>query len=260
MVAQDSLDIVKKSLDNLPPPPSENPVVELLRMVSTIHADVQKLYFGSEGHERLLQQCRPLYQQLKYDVLSTAPNFRPFKTAREDNPGFTIKVDQEDTSHGRVNKGTTQPTYLQDVRSQIQRWVGRRPNAMFICSLIFTGRSLTRQLPFNVPFAVKVNLIEQFFGNWETYCLDCFNAIHKVTQQELRDLAQRRFGGSAGTVLLAEVHMICDELVEKHRLKALELIKFQLQLENPPFTMNDHYFSACRVKYLSQYKSAKKVS
>lgn len=125
------------------------------------------------------------------------------------------------------------------------------------CLLTLAASSLTRQLPFNVPFSVKVNLIERCFDDWEKHCVDCFNTIHKATLAQLRDLSQKHFGYFHGTPLLAEVRMLCDDLVERHRLKTLELIRFQLKLESPPFTVNDHYLSACRDKYLAQYKGAR---
>lgn len=118
---------------------------------------------------------------------------------------------------------------------------------------------MTRQLPFNVPFSVKSDLIKRSFDGWEAYCLGCFDAIHRATVTEFHALAQKYFGAFGATSLLADVRVLLDDLVEKYRVRTLELVKFQLELEDPPFTVNDHYFSACRDKYLAQYKAASKV-
>lgn len=89
--------------------------------------------------------------------------------------------------------------------------------------------------------------------------MQCFDAVHRATATELARLAQAHFGGSGGATLLADVRMHCDDLVKRHREETLKFMHFMLAMEDPPFTVNDHYFSACRDKYLAQYKSAGKV-
>ena len=125
-------------------------------------------------------------------------------------------------------------------------------------NLIFS--SLTRQLPFNVPFSVKVSLIENCFDDWNMRCVQCFDAVHDATAEQLRSLVQKHFNGFSGTTLLGRVHSLCMELVERCRQQTLERLDFLLQMEDPPFTLNDHYFSACREGYLAQYKAARRVS
>ena len=117
--------------------------------------------------------------------------------------------------------------------------------------------SLTRQLPFNVPFSAKTNLIGCFLGGWAAHCAKCFDAIHSATLDAVRALAQKHFGRARA--LLGDVRVLCDALVEQRRAAARELIAFQLKLEDPPFTINDVYFSACRKKFLTQYRAAQKV-
>ena len=55
--------------------------------------------------------------------------------------------------------------------------------------LTYFDSSLTRQLPFNVPFSVKVDFIERCFDDWEKHCLQCFDAIHRATEAEIGSLA-----------------------------------------------------------------------
>ena len=93
-------------------------------MISNFSADLQSLVRGVEGSERLLQECRPAHQQLKFDILSTAPNFRPFKNAKDDKEGFKFEIDGDDTSGSESgDTGVKRPIYLEDVKSNIQRYV-----------------------------------------------------------------------------------------------------------------------------------------
>lgn len=113
---------MKTSLQSLPQPPSDQPVLELLRMVSAVSSDIQGFVRGIEGYERLLQQCHPFHQKLKYDILGTAPNFRPFRTERDDDRVFKTLIDKDDTPMGGLGVGgVREPVYLEDVRSRAQR-------------------------------------------------------------------------------------------------------------------------------------------
>ncbi|CAL1697633.1 unnamed protein product [Somion occarium] len=96
-------------------------------------------------------------------------------------------------------------------------------------------KSITRELPFNVPFRAKVALVEQFYADWHRYCQTCFDSIYGATLTELQMLVDHHFTQFNATALLD--HM--------------------LKLEDPPFTLNDHYFATYRDKYLSRYKEAR---
>lgn len=82
---------LKQRIEALPPPPPENPASEVLKLVTGFSAEVGALILGTKSLERLMQQCRPAYAQLKRDIRSTAPRFVPF-TSYENSSGFTGPV------------------------------------------------------------------------------------------------------------------------------------------------------------------------
>lgn len=120
------------------------------------------------------------------------------------------------------------------------------------------ARSLTRELPFNVPFKVKVSLIERFETDWSEHCLQCFEAVYTALVHELGVLVEKHF--SKYGALLNLVGMAVDELVERQRRTTCDRIAWLLELEHPPFTKNSHYFASYRDKYLTKYKEARQVS
>ena len=127
-------------------------------------------------------------------------------------------------------------------------------------ALTMCASSLTRQLPFNTPFSAKVALIEKIFESWEDHCSVCFITVYEATIDELHDLSQKHFGNLIQTPLLDHVNTIIEDQVEKAKSKTVEQMRWMLDLEYPPFTNNDHYFSSYRDKYLAKYKDARKVS
>lgn len=99
-------------------------MLELLDMIKALSSELDALVQGSEGSERLLQQCRPAHQQLKFDILGTAPNFRPFCTAADDKKDFAVEVDEDDAvekNRKRKRTSSSAPIYLKDIRSQIDK-------------------------------------------------------------------------------------------------------------------------------------------
>ena len=47
--------------------------------------------------------------------------------------------------------------------------------------------------------------------------------------------------------------------VEKARAKTNERIKWLLELERLPYTLNDHYYTECRYRYLAKYRAIRNV-
>ena len=103
----------------LPPPPPENPVSELLRLVTGFASDVGALVKGIETFERLLQKCRPAYAKFKLDIRSTAPDFVPF-TDSDDSSQYAPPIFEPGDEAGVMCGEIMNLDY---VRKHIQRWV-----------------------------------------------------------------------------------------------------------------------------------------
>ena len=53
--------------------------------------------------------------------------------------------------------------------------------------------------------------------------------------------------------------MTIDGELEKFRTQTVATIEWLIELEDPPFTLNDHYFSSGREKFLAQYRGERQV-
>ncbi|EKM56257.1 uncharacterized protein PHACADRAFT_140877 [Phanerochaete carnosa HHB-10118-sp] len=236
---------VKCRNEALPPPPPENPASELLKLVTGFSDDVGALIKGTESFERLIQQCRPAYKRFKRDIYGTKPDYLPF-TTNEDTSGFTSPVfepdvTEEDDSDSGIGQCSahSKTMNLDAVKKHIEG-------------------SLTRELPHNVPFAAKVALTQRCFTDWDEHCQRCFSTVHEAALAELKAIVKAHFGQYRGTALMDHVDAMVENQVERCRVKTAERIRWMLALESPPFTMNEHYFSSYREKYLTRYKDARK--
>ncbi|KIP01095.1 hypothetical protein PHLGIDRAFT_123674 [Phlebiopsis gigantea 11061_1 CR5-6] len=236
--ALEALNTVTKLLDRLSPSPLNLTTVQLLEIVHRVCIDAQALVSGDE-HIGLLQQCRAAHQQLKTSILGTAPNFRPFKSKEEDTNLLTGEVDGDIRRASDATR-THELMYLEDVRLHAQR-------------------CLTRQLPYCIPYAAKVDLIKHCLVAWEDHCLKCLTTVEEATRRELDALVKVHMGVHSNSSLYSDIHVIFDDLFEKHRPRTVEMIKFHLKLEDLPFTLNDGDFAAVKEQYMRQYKSARNL-
>ncbi len=66
-------------------------------------------------------------------------------------------------------------------------------------------RSLTRELPFNVPFSAKEGLIRKAMKDWEEFAIDAFNIVRECVADQLDTLVEKHFGRFVRTSLLDTV-------------------------------------------------------
>lgn len=68
-----------------------------------------------------------------------------------------------------------------------------------------TTRSITRELPLNVPFAAKSGLIKAAIREWEQLSLEAFAKIRPQVERIIKDLVADYFGRFTGGSLPATV-------------------------------------------------------
>ncbi|TDL25543.1 hypothetical protein BD410DRAFT_717419 [Rickenella mellea] len=223
--AKSSLSGVMMSLNGLPQPPSENPTAHLLQLVTSFTSLVDRYIQGGEGHEDLLRDCRPAYQKFQKDVSQTEPKFCP-----SERQVTSAAIDSDSSSP------TDQvPMYLDDVRKYVDKALGRH-------------------LPFNVPFSAKIGLIRGCFADWSTHARSCFATVYKVSEAHVNKLITLKFERFARGGLLDHVRTIVESQFETARESTLKRLDWFMAIESTPFTLNDHYFSSYRQKYLAMYK------
>lgn len=121
-------------------------------------------------------------------------------------------------------------------------------------------RSITRELPDNVPFDAKVRLIQEFQNTWPTLSEDCFDDVRKSMDELLTEQARSSFGRFDGLhhqirssrphsvlaildllTLNAVTRAFTKELTKMHSHKCSQYIVTFLSMQRTPFTQNTHY-------------------
>jgi hypothetical protein len=219
-----------KEFDALPPPLANDPQIEVLGRVNAF-CDVFKGFVnGSHEDKRLAQRNRALYAIFKRDIRGTAPDFRPFEKPEEYVP--------LDDTEGKM--------------TLIERDPGVKVMGIYDVSRVI-HEAIGWELPNNVPYQAKANLIAQFTKLWVAPSERCLAGINDVLDQVIDALISTHFGrfkvleGYVGDLIRTQVG-VC-------KARAQEAIKSALTLETTPhYTQNTHYLQTLREKWLARYK------
>ncbi|OJA13651.1 hypothetical protein AZE42_06890 [Rhizopogon vesiculosus] len=219
-----------RELDALPLPLTNDPQIEVLERVNAF-CDVFKSFVnGSHEDKRLAQRNRALYAIFKSEIRGTAPDFRPFEKPEEYVPLDDIEGDMILTKRAPGVSAIG----INDVRKIIKDAIGW-------------------ELPNNVPYQAKVNLITQFTKLWVTPSERCLAAINNVLAEVIDDLISIHFGRFR--VLEDYVGNLIRIQVNTCKAHTQNAVKTALDLETTPhYTQNTHYLQTIREKWLTHYR------
>ncbi|KAJ7431615.1 P-loop containing nucleoside triphosphate hydrolase protein, partial [Mycena galericulata] len=253
---ENSIEQTRASLQKLPKPPSSDPVSEvatlLLGFSGKLHTVLERVPFPSG----LIQSLRPVHEKFRCDIRCTAPDFRPFESHRK--------------SKNKVHPVYPDPPFLKNedvaITMAIGHWLdGSEPLSEAVQSPIYIDQVLararsarTRELPGHFPFVVQESFISEFTRKWaEPARLLCVS-IHSILLEHVKALITSHFSTFGQGVLEQRVMVLVQEHIRK-RVECAQgsISKFIRLEEDGPFTLNEHYLSDYKTKFLSYYRSAR---
>lgn len=232
----------EEQLGLLPKPLSNDPFAELMVMLQEFNRDVSQHVKGIAKREGLLQRLRPEQVTFKKAILNTAPKFRPYrKTSAQAKKIKLSRPDflKSDDAAGQDMEGdVADMIYVDEVHSRAQ-----------------DARS--RELPDNYPFDVKQSYIDEFVDKWKPPCNTLHHAVTEIVGEYMKELATVHFSRFSHNGLDQRVKIILTDHVKLCANNALDKISWLLELEEPAYTLNTHYLSEYRSKFLAYYKAAR---
>ncbi|KAG1746767.1 P-loop containing nucleoside triphosphate hydrolase protein [Suillus paluster] len=246
----------QEEMRKLPKAPSSDAVGEVWHVVSEFMRQLSRRLEGTPDEGGILQSIRPYQQEFKRAIRATAPPFVPFERGhdRGELPPIDFLANEEDEpqepktgSAFGTRKSSTSPNsgnpqsseiYLTDVLSHAQR-------------------SRTRELPDNYPFVVQKSYIDDFTEKWASPSKILFDQVYDILKNNLSGLVHEHFGKMGKGGALHSVLMIVHEHLDKATEKAREKVDWLLELEKAPTTLNVHYYSDYKGKFLAYYKGCR---
>ncbi|KAI0042655.1 hypothetical protein FA95DRAFT_1610025 [Auriscalpium vulgare] len=240
---QNELDsLLNKTTDaiaRLPKPPPDEPVAEILRLVSRFTRAVEKQIEGTPSPEGLLQGLREPQATFQTVIRKTAPDFRPHKRPGRDDetppatvPGFLAN---EEVGGDFVPENDSKAIFVDDVMKRAEM-------------------AVTRELPNNYPFLVKKEYISAIVRFWDAPSKRLFEITKKTLVTQVMAVVEDHFGQFVEGGLKQRVTNIIQKYISTIAEDTVRRIDFVLQSEREPFTRNVHYFMDYRAKFLAFYK------
>ncbi|KAJ7918424.1 P-loop containing nucleoside triphosphate hydrolase protein [Mycena leptocephala] len=211
-MAKERMDACRSELASLPDKVVGEPATHMLKLITAFCTEIRQYVDGQSDMSTLIHDRNDAFAEFKVAINKTQPQ-------------FVARCTELIASQKRV--------FLPDVRTHI-------------------AKSITRELPGNIPFSAKKSLITAFQQTWLTCAVDCFAKVKHSMLALLMRCIDEKFGRYE--LLHARLKTCITDLAGKYFESCGNFLMAMLEVEQMPFTQNDHYLQASTEKWLSRYK------
>ncbi|KAH9007591.1 P-loop containing nucleoside triphosphate hydrolase protein [Lactarius deliciosus] len=252
------LEQTQQEIGQLPSPPSSEPVSEILKMINVFVQSIQRLVEGVPDEDGLLQTLREPRDEFKGEIRRTAPYFLPLENFSNGN-NLSLAV-RSHRPGPRIVPRVPPFSFL----SSEETWEQEPCNAsspIFIDDVLKKANSaVTRELPGYYPYIVIKQYIVDFVERWEDPSRRFFDTTQKELTSDVQLLVEKYFSQYTHGHLKQGVRSIMQSHIQKCADTAAQQIGFLLADEHEPFTLNTHYYTEYRSKFLGHYKRHRLIS
>ncbi|KAJ7107917.1 P-loop containing nucleoside triphosphate hydrolase protein [Mycena epipterygia] len=244
---ENTIQKTRVSLQQLPKPPSSDPVGEIATLLHVFVGELHKILEGVPRADGLLQVICPAQERFRRDIRNTAPDFRPFEESIEErldaepefpDPPFLSNEDGDHNSQGQQASG--KPAVF--INHVMDRALAAR----------------TRELPGHYPFVVQKSFISEFTAKWASPAQVLCRIVHTTLSQHVKALISLHFSSFGQGGLEQRVTILVQDYMKQRAEAAQALIaKLILLEEDGLLTLNEHYLADYKTKFLSYYKGAR---
>ncbi|KAJ7629835.1 P-loop containing nucleoside triphosphate hydrolase protein [Mycena rosella] len=229
-MANDRMEACRRELASLPDKIVGEPATHMLNLFTAFCTDIRGYVEGQSDMSSLLHDRNAAFAAFKLVINNTQPHF----IARvPGQPGTHTEFTFEPSAAATDLIATQKSVFLTDIRLHI-------------------AKSITRELPGNIPFSAKKSLICAFQSTWLRLAADCFDSVKHAMLALLMRCIDDKFGRYE--LLQARMKSFITELAGKYYESCGSFLIAILEVEQMPFTMNDRYLHASTEKWLSRYK------
>ncbi|EIW80172.1 hypothetical protein CONPUDRAFT_57692 [Coniophora puteana RWD-64-598 SS2] len=214
-------------LRDLPPPPSQDPVGEVLHALTRFARDLGQRLQGTPDADGILQRMQGPQEEFKRAVRATAPNFQP--SERE-----------------QACDGVGEPGFLVCEEGGAGDDSGMEGAAIYL-----------DELPGNYPFVVKQMYIKQFLERWSVPTAMLFDEVYDILRDELERVIDAHFAQMGRGVAKNHVSMIMLDHIDQCKSRTRTMLDWLLSVERVPTTLNTHYYMDYRDKFLAFYRGSR---
>ncbi|KAG5642512.1 hypothetical protein DXG03_002613 [Asterophora parasitica] len=248
----------RDALNSFPKAPSADPQNEI---ASLLHAFVRDLAKHVDGvpEDGLLQAIRPAQEKFRRAVRVTAPDFQPFEKRyqKKKRIGKAKFLSNEEGHEDFTGSDSDEAAKLSGSDSGSDDVVAVEQSVYIDEVFECANQARTRELPGNYPFVVQETYIKSFVRKWHYPAQILCHTVFRTLGEHVQRLVHTHFGPFGQGQLEQRVRVILQDHLNKCMERAEERIDWLMKLESLPFSLNTHYLSDYKEKFLAHYRSAR---
>ncbi|KAF5374338.1 hypothetical protein D9758_004674 [Tetrapyrgos nigripes] len=255
-----SMKKTRAELEKLPKAPSRDPRNEITTLLFDFTKDLSSHLEGVPDSDGLLQRIRPAQEDFRRNIRKSAPNFKPFE--KKDGKSYRLRqfpfleneneadddgdADDENADGLQASTDTESEDYMPD------------KNAIYIDEVLKRAHEArTRELPGNYPHVVQEHYIKQFTKDWSEPAKMLCEFVHDLVSEIVFEMVHQHFKDFGLGLLERQIRLIMQEQLKSSLEVTMSYIVWLTGLEHRAFTLNTHYLSDYREKFLAHYKAAR---
>ncbi|KAF7428945.1 hypothetical protein PC9H_008182 [Pleurotus ostreatus] len=222
---QKALRKTEEALAAMPKEPSADAFSEVMALLHTFATDVS---FHVDGFRMAIRSTAPQFVPLEKRVTQDFTMTRPKFLDQEE--GTDADATDEDSLVEHI--------FIDEVMARAQK-------------------ARARELPDNYPFVVRAKYVSSITEKWHSPAQILCNQMYNVLFKYMKELIHKHFASFGQGNLEQRVGVILQNHIQAACHRAEERIKWLISLEARPFTLNEHYLSEYKDKFLSFYKAVR---
>ncbi|KAG6810925.1 hypothetical protein H0H92_009760 [Tricholoma furcatifolium] len=249
----------RESINNLPKPPSRDPRNEISTLLHNFVRDLAKRVTGTPT-DGLLQAIRPEQDSFRRSIRATAPDFQPFEKRyrRKKKIGRARFLVGEEGHEDETTIDDDGASSLSGFGDDRHSDIVPNPDAIYIDEVLERANDArTRELPQNYPFVVQETYIKAIIKKWHEPAQFLCRFVFQTLQRDVYKLIQIHFGEFGQGQLAQRIRLLFQDHLNKCLERAEERIDWLVKLEDCPFTLNTHYLTDYKEKFLAHFRSAR---
>ncbi|KAJ7735808.1 P-loop containing nucleoside triphosphate hydrolase protein [Mycena metata] len=232
-MASERMDECRRDLAAIPEKVVGEPATHMLNLLTAFCTEIRHYVDGQSDTSALIHERNEAFANFKTAINKTQPHFVARVPGQAGDATYPIQIDDDPAPSATELISQNKTVYLTDIRTHL-------------------AKSITRELPGNIPFSAKKSLITAFQSTWLDCAAHCFNLVkHSMLALLMRCIGEK-FGRYE--LLQARLTTCITDLAARYYDTCGSFLMAMLEVEKMPFTQNDHYLSASTEKWLSRYK------
>ncbi|KAF9447051.1 hypothetical protein P691DRAFT_732102 [Macrolepiota fuliginosa MF-IS2] len=251
-----SIHKTRESLALLPREPSKQPVNEVATLLHEFAASLDRHVAGIPDEKGLIQSIRPAQERFRREIRSTAPKFRSYEKkfagSRSMPPAAFMEREDGEVSeddffdscaganlNGKRKRPASSAIYVDEVFEKAQR-------------------ARTRELPGNYPFVIQQAYIDDCVKEWRSPAHILCKAVYNTLSDYLKAMIHDHFATFGQGMLEHRVRVLVQDHLKTCFAKTENRINWLVDLEDKAFSLNTHYLSDYKSKFLTYYRGARR--